>query len=152
MDGAQPGTRNERILAVLAAGQSSTAALAAATGIPERTVRAGLIHLRKEGLIVAPERGRYRLTDPGRPVIDDRRASRRLRPVPADDPASMVPGRAPDQPAGDDGAPRPAWAGPVLVIAGLGTIAAAAWMIAHWPQAEPPPTPPAGPWAPCTSW
>lgn len=84
MDGTQPETRDERILAILTTGESSTAAIAAAAGLPERTVRTGLLHLRKEGLIVAPERGRYRLTGLGRTVSQDVAAGPgALRPAPA---------------------------------------------------------------------
>lgn len=67
----QPRTRDERILATLATGLSSTATLADATALPERTVQAGLRHLRTEGLVSSPARGTYRLTGRGRAEIDD---------------------------------------------------------------------------------
>ncbi len=61
-------TRDELILSALLGGDASTLALAAAAGRSERAARYGLTHLAKAGLVWSPERGRWRLTDPGRAI------------------------------------------------------------------------------------
>lgn len=61
-------TRNELLLAALAAGDASTAALVRSTGLTERTCRYGLRHLIAIGYAWSPERGRWRLTDAGRAI------------------------------------------------------------------------------------
>ena len=61
-------TRNELLLAALAEGERSTAALCQRTGLGERTCRNGLRHLISEGYAWSPERGRYRLTSRGRAI------------------------------------------------------------------------------------
>lgn len=58
-------TRDELLLAGMAAGATTTAALIAATGVTERTCRYGLSHLITVGYVWSPERGRWRLTDAG---------------------------------------------------------------------------------------
>lgn len=58
-------TRDEVLLATLSRGESSSAALAVATGLSERTCRYGLRHLIGAGYVWSPERGRYRLTGRG---------------------------------------------------------------------------------------
>lgn len=73
-------TRDELLLAALATGDTSTAALARATGLSERTCRYGLTHLVKTGRVWSPERGRWRLTDAGRMI-----ASTLDEPAPAAD-------------------------------------------------------------------
>lgn len=61
-------TRDELLLAALAAGDASTAALVRLTGLMERTCRYGLRHLIAEGYAWSPERGTWRLTEAGRAV------------------------------------------------------------------------------------
>lgn len=61
-------TRNELLLAALAAGATSTAALVRATGVGERSCRYGLSHLVAAGYAWSPERGRWRLTEAGRAI------------------------------------------------------------------------------------
>ena len=61
-------TRDELLLAALAAGAVSTADLVQATGLNEPTCRRGLRHLIDEGYVWSPERGRWRLTDSGRTI------------------------------------------------------------------------------------
>ena len=59
-------TRNELVLAALAGGEASSAAIAQLTGLPERVCRYRFRWLIAEGYAWSPERGRYRLTDWGR--------------------------------------------------------------------------------------
>ncbi len=61
-------TRNELVIAALAGGEASTAAIAQATGLSERACRYGLRSLIGEGYAWSPERGRYRLTARGRTI------------------------------------------------------------------------------------
>ena len=61
-------TRDELLLAALAAGATTTAALMDATGVTERTCRYGLSHLIAVGYVWSPERGRWRLTETGRAI------------------------------------------------------------------------------------
>jgi hypothetical protein len=147
MDATQPGTRDERILSVLTSGESSTVAIAAAAGLPERTVRAGLIHLRKEGLIVAPERGRYRLTGLGRTASEDVAAGLgTLRPAPAGGPPSTAAGGPSLDASADVGQPGGAGAGRALAALGVAALGVLAWAIFRPAPGAPPPPPP-DPWA-----
>lgn len=61
-------TRDELLLAAMAAGATTTAALMGATGVTERTCRYGLSHLITVGCVWSPERGRWRLTDAGQAI------------------------------------------------------------------------------------
>ena len=61
-------TRDELLLAALAAGATSTAALVRATGVGERSCRYGLSHLVATGYAWSPERGRWQLTEAGRAI------------------------------------------------------------------------------------
>jgi hypothetical protein len=61
-------TRDELLLAAMAAGATTTAALARATSLIERTCRYGLSHLIAVGYVWSPERGRWRLTESGRAI------------------------------------------------------------------------------------
>ena len=61
-------TRDELLLAALARGDASTAALAQTSGLSERTCRYGLARLVKAGYVWCPERGSWRLTDAGRAI------------------------------------------------------------------------------------
>ncbi len=61
-------TRDELLLAALAAGNASTAVLGRSTGLTERTCRYGLAHLVKTGYVWSPGRGRWRLTDAGEAI------------------------------------------------------------------------------------
>lgn len=61
-------TRDELLLAGMAAGETTTAALVRATGVTERTCRYGLSHLIAIGYAWSPERGRWRLTEAGRAI------------------------------------------------------------------------------------
>jgi biotin operon repressor len=61
-------TRNELVIAALAGGDVSSAAIAKATGLSERACRSRLRHLIAEGYAWSPERGRYRLTVRGRAI------------------------------------------------------------------------------------
>ena len=61
-------TRNELVLAALAGGEASTAAIAQLTGLPERVCRYRFRWLIREGYAWSPERGRYRLTARGRAI------------------------------------------------------------------------------------
>ena len=61
-------TRDELILAAMAAGATTTVALIGATGVTERTCRYGLSHLITVGYVWSPERGRWRLTDAGQAI------------------------------------------------------------------------------------
>lgn len=63
-------TIDERILMALAAGPSSTAALAAALDYPPRSVRRRLRRLIRDGYVFSPDRGRYRITRAGRVAMD----------------------------------------------------------------------------------
>jgi hypothetical protein len=64
-------TRDELLLDTLAKGESSTAALALATGLGERTCRYGLRRLAEEGYVWSPARGLYRLTAVGRTIAGE---------------------------------------------------------------------------------
>lgn len=61
-------TRDELLLAALAGGATTTAALMDATGVIERTCRYGLSHLIAVGYVWSPERGHWRLTEAGRAI------------------------------------------------------------------------------------
>lgn len=61
-------TRDELLLTALLRGDASTVALAEAAGRSERAARYGLTHLVRTGLVWAPERGRWRLTEAGRAI------------------------------------------------------------------------------------
>jgi DNA-binding IclR family transcriptional regulator len=63
-------TIDERILMALAAGTSSTAALATALDYPPRSVRRRLRRLIRDGYVFSPERARYRITRAGRLAMD----------------------------------------------------------------------------------
>ena len=64
-------TRDELILVELLGGVRSTVELAAATGLSERVCRNGLHHLKGEGYVWSPARGRYRLTLRGRVIATE---------------------------------------------------------------------------------
>ncbi|MFI5258865.1 MAG: hypothetical protein ACHQ01_04560 [Candidatus Limnocylindrales bacterium] len=64
-------TRDELVIAALAGGDASTAAIAQAAGLSERACRYRLRHLIGEGYAWSPERGRYRLTVRGRVIAAD---------------------------------------------------------------------------------
>ena len=64
-------TRNELVIAALAGGDVSTAAIAQATGLSERACRSRLRYLIGEGYAWSPERGWYRLTGRGRAIAAD---------------------------------------------------------------------------------
>ena len=61
-------TRDELLLAALAAGEASPPALARVTGLTERTCRNGLYHLVAEGYAWRPARSLWRLTEAGRTI------------------------------------------------------------------------------------
>lgn len=61
-------TRDELLLAALAEGDTTTAALMRSTGMTERTCRYGISHLIAVGCVWSPERGRWRLTEAGRAI------------------------------------------------------------------------------------
>lgn len=61
-------TRDELLLAGMAAGATTTVALIDATGVTERTCRYGLSHLIAVGYVWSPERGRWRLTEAGQAI------------------------------------------------------------------------------------
>jgi predicted transcriptional regulator len=63
-------TIDERILLALAAGPSSTAALAGVLAWYPRSIRRRLHRLIRDGYVFSPERGSYRLTRLGRTAID----------------------------------------------------------------------------------
>lgn len=151
MDATQTVTRDELILAALAEGDASTAAIAEMTALPERTVRAGLAHLRKEGLMLAPERGRYRLTGLGRTMSEEVLADPgALRPAPADDAAPLEPTDGPVPDAADTRQPEAAGVSPTLAgVAGfaVGVLATLAWTFLRQTSAASPPAPPTDPLA-----
>ena len=64
-------TRNELVIAALAGGDTSTVAIAQATGLSERACRSRLRYLIGEGYAWSPKRGRYRLTVRGRAIAAD---------------------------------------------------------------------------------
>lgn len=154
MDSTQRGTRDERILAALVAGEAATVEIAEATGVPERTVRAGLRHLRKEGLVVSPERGTYRLTGQGRRVAEDAAAagSGPLRPAAAaESPAVGAVSASVDQ-AATESRPEPAGSGLAVALLGLAAIGAFVWAVVRGSEggAPPPADPPS--WSNPWSW
>ena len=61
-------TRDELLLAALAAGATTTAGLMRSTGVKERSCRYGLSHLVAVGYAWSPERGCWRLTEAGRAI------------------------------------------------------------------------------------
>jgi hypothetical protein len=61
-------TRDELLLAALIGGESSSGALAEATGLAERSCRHGLQHLIGADYVWSPKRGVYRLTARGRTI------------------------------------------------------------------------------------
>ena len=61
-------TRDELLLAALAAGEVTTAGLVRSTGVSERNCRYGLRRLIVAGYAWSPERGRWRLTEAGRAI------------------------------------------------------------------------------------
>lgn len=61
-------TRDELLLAALAAGATSTAGLMRATGVRERSCRYGLSRLIGAGYAWSPARGRWQLTEAGRAI------------------------------------------------------------------------------------
>jgi hypothetical protein len=61
-------TRDELLLAALAAGETTTAALVRLTGVTERSCRYGLSRLIAVGYAWSPQRGRWRLTEAGRAI------------------------------------------------------------------------------------
>ena len=90
-------TRDELILATLAGGDASTAALSSATGLSERTCRYGTAHLIKAGYIWSPERGRWRLTEAGRAIVAE------LGDAPGPDRAAAQATDAPATPTAEPG-------------------------------------------------
>ncbi len=58
-------TRDELLLASLAAGETTTAELVRTTGVGERSCRYGLQRLIRMGYVWSPVRGRWRLTEGG---------------------------------------------------------------------------------------
>ena len=83
--------RDDAILAALAAGPLSSAALVAATGLGQRRCERGLRRLQDLGYVVSPVYGTYRLTDLGQTVLPDGRpGSAETRSTPPLPPAPPV--------------------------------------------------------------
>jgi hypothetical protein len=86
-------TRDELLLAALAAGEASTAGLMRVTGLTERTCRNGLYHIMAEGYAWTPARGLFRLTEAGRTIAStlrgppavDRGGMETVAPPPSED-------------------------------------------------------------------
>lgn len=64
-------TMDERILRILAAGQSRSHLLSDAMQWNDRSVRRRLRRLIRDGYVFSPERGAYRITRSGRAVLED---------------------------------------------------------------------------------
>lgn len=134
-------TRDELILTALTAGDAATVDIAAAAGLQERTVRAGLLHLRKEGLVIAPERGRYRLTGLGHRVTEEgaEAGSGRLRPASAAPAPAVATVREVPRPPVTEPEPGLAGTGLGLIALGLTAIAAIVWLVILYAQGDPEP-------------
>jgi hypothetical protein len=146
-------TRDELLLAALAAGATTTAALMRSTGVTERTCRYGLSHLIAVGYAWSPERGRWRLTEAGRAIASTLPSLAALeRPdaqsvaLPVDEGGTVIAADGadlalpPDEPSGT---PASLW----WALAGI--IAAVVLAIARRSATSPPPAPPS---APPTVW
>jgi hypothetical protein len=81
-------TRDELLLSALARGESSTVALANATGLRERTCRYGLTRLIGADYVWSPKRGLFRLTARGRMI-----AAELVTPETATSPVEEAAGR-----------------------------------------------------------
>lgn len=143
-------TRDELLLAAMAGGATTTAALVRSTGVTERTCRYGLSHLIAVGYVWSPERGRWQLTEAGRAIaatLPSLAAIERPAPesiaLPEDEGGTVIaadtaqPASLPDNPSGT---PASLW----WTLAGIAAavVLAVARRSATWPPPAPPPAPP----------
>lgn len=142
-------TRDELLLAAMAAGATTTAALSSATGVTERTCRYGLSHLIAIGYAWSPERGRWRLTDAGRAIAATLPSLSAADPpatestaLPANESETVVAAHA-AQPASVSGDAPSTHASLWWTLAGIA--AAVVLALARRSAAMPPPTPPSAP-------
>jgi hypothetical protein len=143
-------TRDELLLAAMAAGETTTAALVRATGVSERTCRYGLSHLVAVGYAWTPERGRWRLTEAGRVIASTLPRLTAMEPpapesiaLPGDDGGTLIapdppePASLPKHPAGT---PDSFWW--TLAAIAAAVVLALARRSATLPPPAPPPAPP----------
>lgn len=146
-------TRDELLLAALAAGTTTTAALMRATGVTERTCRYGLSHLIAVGYVWSPERGHWRLTEAGRAIAATLPSMAAMEPpapesvaLPGDEGGTVIVADTAELASPPDD--RPAASGSFWwTVAGIA--AAVVLALARRSAASPPPAPPP---APPTIW